>query len=521
MGILKKLFKEKEKSNNLVNIPGLDFSVTPTSSTRLDRIRTTSAEFNIHPDLQGLIWVGDGPMKNYNENMFEDYSSSVGTIRVSFSYSGDEEPSLIFTMLPISVKGPEPEKLPYYPSYRNMSPRQRGMYLKFLENPYDSRFEIGYVFVLYYGLERHLVSGEHERALSVILKLRDVHANSSFQYYSSTAVVLASMMYQRADYLMAFLKSIDKEYEYCVDDSVMLLCKYILNLPLDAKDLMRMAKTFEFNKTTYIKKYPEIFIETLSENIKESFGSKEIHCRQYIKESEFRKLPQKHVSMFANISLSENKFDVPLIEHSFAFKKSMNDLLNQTHEDVKKKLAKMRKDGSLPREKDTVGDKNDVKTVLTFDSQKEAELLKVYNDAKDGSLDQHFASIALQDFYYKYRSLDDKYIQLCMKYCQEDILNLGSIQQAYLEEERRRILSLSDVYDENEIMRMLNSIESFKGVIPAFKRLAIVYEKQKRYDKALKVCEGAISYYSKIGHMMETISFEERREKLIKKMEIQ
>ena len=108
-----------------------------------------------------------------------------------------------------------------------------------------------------------------------------------------------------------------------------------------------------------------------------------------------------------------------------------------------------------------------------------------------------------------------------MKYCQEDILNLGSIQQAYLEEERRRILSLSDVYDENEIMRMLNSIESFKGVIPAFKRLAIVYEKQKRYDKALKVCEGAISYYSKIGHMMETISFEERREKLIKKMEIQ
>ena len=55
----------------------------------------------------------------------------------------------------------------------------------------------------------------------------------------------------------------------------------------------------------------------------------------------------------------------------------------------------------------------------------------------------------------------------------------------------------------------------FKGNIPAFSRLAIIYEKSKEYGKAVAICDMAIRYYKRWD--LETSEFEDRKNKLLDK----
>jgi uncharacterized tellurite resistance protein B-like protein len=76
----------------------------------------------------------------------------------------------------------------YWPSYRDMRPQQRLVYLRWLEGGrVDPNIQIGYVFVFYYGLERRLlVDGlDVQPIVTEVKRLRGIHAdNGSFAGYS-------------------------------------------------------------------------------------------------------------------------------------------------------------------------------------------------------------------------------------------------------------------------------------------------------------------------------------------------
>lgn len=498
------LFRKK-KSNELQS--------TGIITKNKDVVRSTPT-LRVHGDLEGLLWIAEGPKKNYTEERSEASVIDLGDYKISISFSGTQEPSLISTKLPVAVNPVSAEKLPYYPSYLEMSPKQRGMYWKFLENPYNPSFEIGYVFVLYYGLERCLLLGDYERAMSVIIKLRDVHSNGSFQAYSADAIILTCLKNKRADLLYTFLRSLDKQYEYNMSHNLYLFSKYSLELPLNADDIIRMTKSFEFTKISYIKNYPDLFKKTLTSNMIATFGKPEVLCSQFINKADYRKLPKENVRIFANVSIIDKQIEVPLIIHAFHFKKAMYELLNQTHEDVKKCLAEMRKSGESPQKATSTNSQK--KVVETFDSKREAELLKKYNSCNPGTLHEHFASIELQDFYYKYRNLDDKYLQKCINYCNDDVTKLQSINEDYVATERARIIEHAKWLgtSKTEIEGKLAKIGLFNCTIPAFKRLAIIYEKQKNYDKAIAVCDSAIRYYSIVKNHEGEEAFKSRKEKI-------
>ena len=217
--------------------------------------------FTLHEDLKGLVWIADGKFKNYASKAKSEKSFETNGIRFSISLMGQNEPSLIFTKERISAPrdGFIVERPPYFPSYIDLTPEQKWMYLKLLTNPYDTSIDIGFVFILYYGLERHLLEGDFESAFRVILKLRDVHTNKSFQSYSANALVLTSMLHKRADLAFEFIKSLDKDHELAFSDNLFVLCYFSFDLPLRATDFMRMAKTFEFTNINYIKNQPRIF----------------------------------------------------------------------------------------------------------------------------------------------------------------------------------------------------------------------------------------------------------------------
>lgn len=509
MGLFDKLFSKNKVTNTNTNI--LVPNIIKAETSLVDIL-------NIHPDIRDLVWIGDGKNKNY---IHEKYSNSVTIdgLRITMSFMDQEEPSLLYLKLPITtmVNPLSVERPPYYPTYKDLTPTQKGVYWNLLANPYNSSIDIGFVFILYYGLERHLLSGNFEKAFDVILRLRDVHTNKSFQNYSGNALILTCIYHQNPNLALKFMESLNKDYEYNFSDNLFLLLRYSLNSTLNARDIIRMAKSFEFTTLNYIKNYPDIFTEVLEQEMEDKYNSKEILCNTLVSKTEFSKLKKQNIPVFANVSIFNKSIDVPMIVESFKLKKAMNDLLCDTHEKVKKLLAEQRKSGTL---RTPEPNKNKEKEVLSFDFLTEKDLLKNYTLNKNHYLDLHFSLIALQDFYYKYRNLDQQYLDKCIQYCNEDLENLERMQSDYYNTEVTQIKSLSAIYGNTETQNRIREIQKFNGNIPAFKRLAIIYEKQKEFSSAMGICEKAINYYSSMDMIQASTEFIERNQKIISKIYI-
>lgn len=448
----------------------------------------------LHEDLKGLIWIADGPNKNYSLSSSKSENIDVGSIRISISFLGQEEPSLIYTTQEIKKPSDESsvERPSYYPTYSSLTPEQKWIYLNLLTNPYDTSINIGYVFIIYYGLEHHLLKGNYEKAFRTILKLRDTHKNGSFQSYSANALILSALLHQRGDLVVEFIDSLDKEYEFNFSDNLLLLCYYSFDKPLIADDIVRMAKSFGFTNTNYIKKYPDIFKDQLKTLLLKKYGTDGIILKSIITDSELAKIRSTKGRIFANMSLLNEEIPVPQFINNAALKKEIYHLLETTHNNIKTLLAEKRKEGKpIPVKVETK--KN---MPLIFDANKEQSLLRDLNNKSNDIVGRHFLYIYLQDFYYKYRSLGDYYIEKCKEFCLLDINSLEEMFETYIRQEIEKLQNLKDFYGKDYINDSIIKIkeEGFIGSIPAFKRLSIIYENEGNLDEAIEICHQAIQF---------------------------
>lgn len=511
MGFLSKLFNHGDRKNS-------QFGVHPSQNgaiTVKDTLQPSRPMLTVHPDIQRFLWIGDGENRNYYPSPSNTGIPIRGlNMSLTISVGIDEEPSLIYMALPIADVEGNIERPHYHPTYKDLTPEQRGIYWELLSNPYDNTIDIGYVFILYYGLERYLLTDSYEEVIDIILKLRDAHPNKSFQAYTANAIVLTCLQRKRADIVQKFMNSLDKEHEFSFSPDLYLLCKYSLGVPLSSEEIMMMAKSFEFKKDNYIKKYPDIFQNALLSNINEIYKTDTISWDKVLSASDFKKLAMIEIPIFANLSICTKMIKVPSILSSFMLKKKIYDLLDKSYEDVKEQLAEKRKNGETILEVEILPPKR--KEVLTFDTMQEQQLLNAYNSTRVNSLDQHFASISIQDFYYKYRNLDREYLEKCIAYCKDDISKLPEMQRIYIEEEKNKIL-LRPLLSAEEKQKMISEIRPFFANIPAFKRLAIIYEKEKDYDSAISICDQAILFYEAGGMQSSVLEFSERKQKLLNK----
>lgn len=471
--------------------------------------------FIVHSDIADLIWVADGPRRNYVHSPAKSEFVNVRGFSVNISFMGQEEPSAIHISMPIAqvqnIYGIE--RPPYYPSYAILTTTQKAVYWNFLNNPYNPNINIGFVFIFYYGLERHLLCGNYDKAIDVIIKLRDIHKNNSFQSYSANAIILTSLIRNRPDILEKFINSLDKSYELNFSDNMLLLCKYLLNIPLKAHEIMRSAKAFGFTKLTYIRNYSELFENAMTMSMQQLFGTSSIYISSFISETEFLNAPAETYPIFANMSILGKTIQIPVLARIPNFSCAIYNLLDTVHEQVKVELAEMRKKGDSCSAPIKTGRP---KSIPSFDAVKENELLIDYS-RKKGFLDRHFSLIALQDFYYKYRDLSNKYLELCLKYCYEDIASLDNLQVAYKQEELNRINQIAYIYTKLELQKRISEITWFNGRIPAFERLVIIYDKHKDFKRAISICDAAINYYSRYGMADQANGFFDRKSKLITK----
>lgn len=245
--------------------------------------------------------------------------------------------------------------------------------------------------------------------------------------------------------------------------------------------------------------------------MKTKTGNEEINLKQYLTQSELRNIKKQEVGIFANMSIIDKSIPIPLLSDNFKLKHAMCDLLETAHKEVKSNLSAMRKAGKTPLQKKAPikGEKQ-----IIFDTKQEKELLSELSKNRNNPVNRHFSYISLQDFYYKYRSLGEEYINKCIEYCTMDINSLPNMNEAYIAEEVQRLKKIDSIYSSKELNAQIKELKElgFIGNIPAFKRLVIIYEKQKDFDKAVDTCNKAIEY----GQSVE--EFEKRKQKIQNKI---
>lgn len=290
--------------------------------------RTSTSDLQEHlisaipEDTLNLLWFYDGPNKNLNT----------------------EDPSGISLTWPISKDKPDP--LPYYPSYRGMTPEQRGTYIDWLTN-ISAPIDIGYVFAFFYGLERQIAVGNIDKAVQTIAQLKQTHSQGSFDHYSDNALVFAALLKQDPN----ILKFIDPE---TANPTNLILSKGYLSGCLSAVDIVHVSKSIGWDNQRYIKLVPEKFTANLSSILITRYGK-----NVYPLPNDLSDVPVVKVSL-ANLYLSDEKYtdglisvtshgpvsiDIPDFSNAPKIRSQLLMILKTAHDNTKAQLGRERKSG--------------------------------------------------------------------------------------------------------------------------------------------------------------------------------
>lgn len=281
---------------------------------------------DIPNDVFNLLWFFDGEYKNW-----ESYEDIKGLF-------GNYEPSMIFVDYPVidNENNSIVEFPDYYPAYRDLSSKQRGVYFDFLRDIYNSNFHIGYVFLFYYGLERYLFKGEKiDDAFNTIIKLRNTHRNSSFQKYSANSLLFSALKYERQDLVRKFIlfNNDSPFFSY----GVLFFVIYKLQMPLTAHVIMDTSSFFGYKNEKFIKNNQDLFLQELKSEMAERFGSDEILISDLISQEEMNELNEKFEFVYANPTIEEREIYIPDISADVGFKNEIYGLLINVEKSIKLK----------------------------------------------------------------------------------------------------------------------------------------------------------------------------------------
>ncbi len=250
-----------------------------------------------------------------------------------------DDPSTIYSRLP-AVDPSSPENVPklsYFPSYSEMTPEQRGLYLRWL---YDvtKAIDIGYVFVYYYGLERHLVYGDFDEAFDEVILLRKHHDNGSFQGYSASALVHSCLLRKRVDRLQQLYASGDFDY---FDNSNLLILHYS-KLDILPDMLFQLASRLSGVNRRDVKLKPELYKQKIADVLIGRFGKPSYPLSSQFELDNVEGIPYP---IFANISFPPEVRTprLPNLLRHAPFESEMCAIFEEVHEAVKNESKRKKK----------------------------------------------------------------------------------------------------------------------------------------------------------------------------------
>jgi len=329
---IEKLISKNKKSVSLS---------TPTevvSSSDSDLI--ISNKINIPKHRMRLLWIdwSNPDRKGAGFKFLLDESETKNDwATFQISHFSAAEPSTIYTNLPI--KKPKDindvEDLGYYPSYENLSPEQRWIYLNWLQD-ISTSIPIGYVFIYYYGLERHLVFGHYEKALEEIIQLNKYHP--SILKYSYNAILYTCLL--KNDYIK--LKRVLETIIEKPIDNIRLLLQFKYGHNLNINEIFEVIAQLKDINKSYLKSYPELYLNELQNILMDSFGNDEISLNNILNINELTLVTKL---IYSNYSFPSEvrSLKVPDIFCTSKFINKMKSIHSKVHNSVKEKMKLLRK----------------------------------------------------------------------------------------------------------------------------------------------------------------------------------
>ena len=273
--------------------------------------------FSIPQSVLSLLWIKGGALCNCTA-------------------SEANEPSAIDLSLPLDLSPNQAdltEDIGYYPSYERLTPKQRTVYLHWLQD-ISAPVPIGYVFIFYYGLERFLLTEKYEAALNMMVLLRKHHNNGSLFAYSADAMLVGCLLHNRPDLISTI--DLDKS-----SSELYLYIKGYLSHGLSARDLMDTCRRWNFTNTRYIKNEPQKFEDQLNQLLFQQFNT---HILP-LSHSDYLHAERNFPIVLANPSLPHDaRFSAAKdITSNTRIAQIVLALLQSAHDRVKRMLADERK----------------------------------------------------------------------------------------------------------------------------------------------------------------------------------
>lgn len=301
-------------------------------------LRASTVFSNIPPHRKKLLFLSDQLPRGHGCGLqFSVSISSDGDVKMS--EEAPDDPSTIYLTIPVceAVAPSSVAALPYYPSYSGMTPEQRAVYLRWLcdiTQPVD----IGYAFVYYYGLERHLVYGDFDAAVDEILELRKHHTHPSFECYSSSALVHACLVRKRPDKFQGLYAL--PGFTYFGNSNLLILhhCK----LGISPETMLLMAERLQGVNRRYLKAERELYRQVLVEVLDRCFEKAEYPFAERFQLENIKKIAYP---IFANISIPDT-YRAPSLPNFLLhepFQQELGGFFKEVHETVKLRLKASRK----------------------------------------------------------------------------------------------------------------------------------------------------------------------------------
>lgn len=328
------IYKIYKNSKNKEKVVDANSPVTKSTVAVIGSNNEIIQDFQIPEPTKSLVWVTNEPTSKIASPM---------EIRISFKFENGElvggiddqpnffaEPSLIWTRLPVEVNDELETSPMYYPAYSQLTPKDRYQYINWLRN-IEQKTNLSYVFLYFYGLERHLVIGNFDLALEETIRLVKTQ-DLKFRSYIVNSLVGAIALRKRFDV-------IDKiSFIFEEVSNTTLGIKVLTRKPLTAPEMMKLAYRVEFKNRKYIKEQPLLFEKELEKLIKE-FEEERGLIWDTIDPNLTRKSDQQ---FFLNLSIPDKirSMEWPQIIDNTEFKNTVHKLLSDAHQNVKELLKK-------------------------------------------------------------------------------------------------------------------------------------------------------------------------------------
>lgn len=408
---------------------------------------------------RSLLWITDEDTSKI------EHAGSI-TLSISVSDQGvqvDEkqngfyaEPSLIWTKLPIKPNNDLIQEAMYWPSYSSFSSEARYQYLHWLRDITEPT-NLSYVFLYFYGLERHLLVGYYDAAVDEIARLLKAHPKKSFIQYASQSLIIASLGMNRLDILDRVPSLLEEE----IDEALAL--RVIKGTSMTPDDVISISSRVGFNNKRYIKLYPELFKEELQKHI-DKFEQQFGNLLSTFKLEDFKR---EETTVFANLSIPESirRIKVPVILEDKRFSTGIHNLLQAAHDSVKARIAsgdiKRRSQPALKQQKQLIN--------TTPVTEEEIDALIDDLQADHGNiLDLHFAILERITDHYRRRQEGDNYHKAIVS-CRAQIKIQADAAKQFFKEYPNQSLPAHTGYNQ----------------------LVIILEKEKKFREALELTKEA------------------------------